>query len=275
MSIHKFAQIPPLFKIGIFFVVWVGVWLPIAIPIALTLQWRPPNPPTPSQKLPLVGSLYLCAPPLLWGFARLENRSFAEYGFNAAYSAILTSFGLGLVIGVLGLIGLFGIQQGVGWLTWQAHWQRLRGVLVPTLLIGIWISFTEELVFRGFLLNQLQAVVAIGWAAVLSSTIFALLHLVWDGQAAVSQLPGLWLMGMVLVLARWMDQDNLGLAIGLHAGWIWGMASLDSAEMLTYTGNGAEWLTGLAGKPLAGVLGILFLMVTAAMLWGWGLVRIG
>jgi uncharacterized protein len=275
MSIHNFAQIPSLLKVGIFFGVWIGVWLPIAIPIALSLQWRPPNPPTPSQKLPLVGSLYLCAPPLLWSFAHLENQSFSVYGFNAPYSSILVSTGIGLVVGTVGLIGLFVIQQWLGWLTWQADWQKLSNVLLPTFLIGLWISFTEELVFRGFLLNQLQVASEIGWAAVFASTVFAILHLVWEGQAAVSQLPGLWLMGMVLVLARWLDDGNLGLAIGLHAGWIWGMASLDSAQMFSYTGKGSEWLTGLAGKPLAGVMGLLFLLVTGAILWGWGWVAVG
>lgn len=269
MSIHDFAQIPSLLKVGIFFVVWIGVWLPIAIPIALSLQWRPPNPLTPSQKLPLVGSLYLCAPPILWGFAYLENQSFSVYGFNAPYSSILASTGIGLMVGAIGLIGLFMVQQWFGWLTWQADWQKISNVLLPTLLIGLWISFTEELVFRGFLLNQLQVTFAIGWTAVFASAVFAILHLVWEGRAAVSQLPGLWLMGMVLVLARWLDKGNLGLAIGLHAGWIWGMASLDSAQMFGYTGKGSEWLTGLAGKPLAGMMGLLFLLVTAAILWGW------
>jgi hypothetical protein len=63
------------------------------------------------------------------------------------------------------------------------------------------------------------------------------------------QLPGLWLMGMVLVLARYVDGGSLGLAWGLHAGWVWAIASLDSAQLITYTGTGSEWVTGKNRKP--------------------------
>jgi uncharacterized protein len=267
MSLNDLAQVSPWLKIVLFLGVWLIAWLPIAIPLAFFLGWRPPTPPTIAQKLPLVISLYLLAPPLLWGFASIEGTSFAAYGIAWEFS-VLTAIALGLAVGVIGLIGLFVQQQLAGWLTWQPeNWQKLAGVLLPTLLIGLGISCIEELVFRGFLLNQLQQVYA-GWlAAIVSSLIFAILHLVWEGREAVTQLPGLWLMGMVLVLARWLDGGRLGVAIGLHAGWIWGMASLDSAQLVAYTGKASEWLTGLAGKPLAGILGIVFLAVTAGFLW--------
>jgi hypothetical protein len=75
-------------------------------------------------------------------------------------------------------------------------------------------------------------------------------------------------MGMVLVLARWVDGGDLGLAWGLHAGWVWAIATLDTTLLLPYTERGATWLRGIDNKPLAGLMGILFLLGTAAMLWG-------
>jgi len=71
---------------------------------------------------------------------------------------------------------------------------------------------------------------------------------------------------MVLVLARWLDGGSLGLAIGLHAGWVWGIASLDTAEILDYPERNLGWITG-NGKPLAGIFGIVLLVTTGAILW--------
>jgi hypothetical protein len=68
-------------------------------------------------------------------------------------------------------------------------------------------------------------------------------------------------------LARVVDRNQLGLAWGLHAGWVFGMASLDSADLIRYTGRTSEWLTGLKKKPLAGAMGLLFLLTTAGVLW--------
>ncbi|HAJ62065.1 MAG TPA: CPBP family intramembrane metalloprotease domain-containing protein, partial [Cyanobacteria bacterium UBA8543] len=103
-------------------------------------------------------------------------------------------------------------------------------------------------------------------AAAISSVIFALLHLIWDRQDTLPQLPGLWLMGMVLVLARWVDDGSLGLAWGLHAGWICGLTCLDSAELISYTGKGPVWMIGFREQPLAGVAGLLCLLGVGAVL---------
>ena len=196
----------------------------------------------------------------------MTGTSFSDYGF-AWNTLTLSSFGLGFVCGVLGLGVLFGIQTALGWVTWQSGDGRRLTTLLFTLLLAVWIGGTEELVFRGFLVTQLQHDYSLGVAAVVSSLIFALLHLVWEQRETMPQLPGLWLMGMVLVLARYVNGDNLGLAWGLHAGWVWAIASLDSAQLIAYTGSGSKWVIGLAGKPLAGAVGIVCLLTTGGILW--------
>lgn len=263
---QQITALPAFIQIALFFTAWLLLWLPIAIPVALLIQWRPPQPITPQQKLPLVASLYAIVPLLLWLMAQFTTPPFSAYGitWNVTF---LRSMGSGFAISILGLVALFGVQQQVGWLTWNHdRWSNLRSALLPTLGLGLWVSCTEELIFRGVILNHLQQDYASWLAAVLSSLIFALLHLVWEGRTIVPQLPGLWLMGMVLVLARWIDHGSLGIACGLHAGWIWGIASLDTAEIVHYTGRGSEWLTGLAGKPLAGGIGLLLMLLTGGVL---------
>ncbi len=260
---HDAKAASPLLQVIFFFLVWVGCWLPVANLIAIAFNWRPPI--APEQKLPFLGSLYIIALPVLWGAGRVTGMSFSDYGFTWN-SLTLNSFGLGFACGVLGLGVLFGIQTALGWVTWQLG-DRWRLTMLLTLLLALWIGGTEELIFRGFLVTQLQHDYSLAVAAVISSLIFALLHLVWEQRETLPQLPGLWLMGMVLVLARHIDDGNLGLAWGLHAGWVWAIASLDSAEMIKYTGTGSQWVTGLAGKPLAGAVGIVCLLTTGGILW--------
>lgn len=278
------SNAPALLRVSIFLLVWVICWLPLALPLARLLKWQPPQPITPAQKLPLVASLYALAPLVLWGIVAIEGSNFGHYGLPWS-GAVLRSMGFGLAIGVMGLLALFGLEWGLGWLQWKpvltsesarldsdsppvsSSGSPVFSTIAPTLLIGLWIGLTEELIFRGFFVTTLQEEFSLGLTAIMVSFVFAVLHLVWEGRENVPQLPGLWLMGMVLVLARWVDGGSLGLAWGLHAGWIWTMASLDTLRLIYYTGKAPVWLTGLDGKPLAGVMGILFLIVTAGVLW--------
>ena len=255
-----------LWKAVAFFIAWAALWLPLAISIAILLKWQPPKPLATEQKLPLLAALYLVAPLILWGASWVDKVSFSDYGLDWELT-ILGSLCLGLGMGILGLTIVFISQWKLGWVKWQReNWQRLGKVLLPVLLLGLWIGVTEELVFRGFLQNELQQDYSIWVAAAIASIIFALLHLIWEQQNTLPQLPGLWLMGMVLVLARWVDGGSLGLAWGLHAGWIWGLTCLEEAELIAYTGKIPIWVTGLAGNPLAGISGLVCLLITGLVL---------
>ncbi|VXD11406.1 conserved membrane hypothetical protein [Planktothrix serta PCC 8927] len=283
------ANAPTLIKIAIFFGVWMGLWMPIAVITALALNWRPPRPLNETQKLTLLAPLYGIAPLVLWKISQVEGRSFWDYGL-AWRSEFFTSISIGFGLAVISLIVLFGFQFTLGWINWrQPHWgqsdQQSSGlnsdlppengwirlgqkasILFPILLIALWISSTEELVFRGFLQKQLQQDYSGFVAAAIVSLIFALTHLIWEVRNTFPQLPGLGLMGMVLTFACFCNGGSLGLAIGLHAGWIWGISSLDTVVGVNPTGKVPEWVTGLAGKPLAGVLGIVMLLVVAGFL---------
>jgi uncharacterized protein len=75
-----FAEAPVWVKVGVFFAVWFLVWLPIALPLAAFLKWQPFKPLEVRQKLPLVASLYLLAPIVLWVIAWIQDVPFASYG---------------------------------------------------------------------------------------------------------------------------------------------------------------------------------------------------
>ncbi|OCQ98505.1 abortive phage infection protein [Oscillatoriales cyanobacterium USR001] len=265
-------SIPAILKVIAFFLVWISLWLPIAIPSAIALNWHPPQP-LGNKKLPLLASLYLIAPIIIGGEIWLDGGSWANLGL-VFESQSWVSLIIGLSLGVFSIISLFGIQLLLNWINWQkredSQIHPLLSIFQPnlilTLFLGLWISGTEELIFRGLLQNLLMEDYAVLIAAAIASLIFAGAHLLWEFRETFTQLPGLWLMGMVLTLARICDRGNLGLAIGLHTGWILVIATLDSAKIIAYTGRVPEWITGIKGQPLAGIGGIFFLVVTAGIL---------
>jgi uncharacterized protein len=258
---------PPLVIVTAFFVCWVVCWLPVATVSAILLNWQPPKSLQPEQKMPLLVSLYLLAPPILWGVVWLTNKSFLDYGFVGNLST-LGFLALGFGLGVLSLAIVFGGQFGLGWCSFEkSNFKSLLPILLPIFLIALLVAGIEELVFRGFLFTELAQDYPVWLAAAISSLIFALLHLVWEQRETAPQLPGLWLMGMVLVLARFATSGNLGLAWGLHAGWVWAIATIDTAELITYTGIVSDWFTGKNKKPLAGLAGIICVLGTGVIIW--------
>ncbi|BAY88566.1 CAAX amino terminal protease family protein [Tolypothrix sp. PCC 7601] len=270
-----FQNAPVIFVVMAFFIAWIGCWLPIAAVIAMALRARqeaialklqPQKTFQPEQKLPLLIPLYLLAPLIIWGMSSLGLRSLSDYGFVANIS-LLGSLLLGFTLGVMSLTIVFIGQFWLGWCKWQeSNFQLILPNLLPILLIALLVGAIEELVFRGFLFTELAREYPIWLAAIISSLIFALLHLVWEQRETIPQLPGLWLMGMVLVLARFADRGNLGIAWGLHAGWVWAIATIDTAGLITYTDKVSEWLTGKNKKPLAGLTGIVCVLLAGAIL---------
>ncbi|WP_138499195.1 CPBP family intramembrane glutamic endopeptidase [Nostoc sp. PA-18-2419] len=250
-----------------FLICWIGCWLPVVTILGILLDWQPTKFLQPEQKMPLLVSLYLLAPPIVWGVSWLVNRSLLDYGFVGNLS-IVNSLALGFCLGVLSLAIVFSGEFGLGWCSFQnTNIKLLLPILLPIFLIALLVGGIEELVFRGFLLTELAQDYPVWLAAIISSLIFALLHLVWEQRETIPQLPGLWLMGMVLVLARFADRGNLGLAWGLHAGWVWAIATIDTAELITYTGKVSDWFTGKNKKPLAGLSGIICLLGTGVIIW--------
>lgn len=272
-------SIPAIVKIILFFSTWIVVWLPAAIVLAIALKWHPPQP-LGNKKLPLLASLYVIVPFILWATSWIENTSFVNWGWELQ-PAVLMSLMRGLGLGIISLVILFGLQLTAGWLELKKSetstetgekkinfWTLiLNPASLLTLLLAVWISATEELIFRGCLQTILQQDYSVLIAAAIASFIFAIAHLIWAAKETLPQLPGLWLMGMVLTLARFADNGSLGLAIGIHAAWIWGITTVDTEGAINPTGRAPEWITGIAAKPLAGAAGILLLLATATLLF--------
>ncbi len=253
--------------IVIFFVAWVITWLPIALPLAKLINYQIATPLTIKQKILFIISLYPLAPLIIWLIIRQQGLSFAELGVTGE---IFISLFRGLVLGLTTLIIVFFLESVLGLIDWRwENHRKLLAVAPSIFILALAIAMVEEIVFRGFILQELVKDYPYWSAAIISSLIFALLHLVWERKTTLPQIPGLWLMGIVLVGAVLADNGNLGLAWGLHTGWILGLSCIDSAQILTYSQPEKPWLTGINQQPLAGLAGIFCLFMTL----GWLLLK--
>ena len=268
-SLRLFLQDTPVVLIIAFFLTWLICWLPLVAILFMAFKWQfnQSLQIPPERKIPLVVSLYILVPIIFWGYEQLNLGSFTEYGLVIDISLIYSLL-LGLSLGIIGLTIVFGLEYICGWCYLEtANFRLIPPILIPILLVALFVGSIEELIFRGFLLTNLQEICPLWLAAVISSLIFAVLHLVWEQTETIPQLPGLWLMGIVLVLARIVDNNNLGIAWGLHAGWVWAIAIVDTAGIISYTNKIPEWVTGKYKKPLAGLAGVTCLLITAGVLY--------
>jgi hypothetical protein len=117
LSVHtllEFLKDTPVFLVVAFFIVWIGCWLPLVAILAITLNWQIHKSLQPEQKIPLLVSLYLLVPLILWGFQWLKLGSFPDYGLVGEVS-IFASLFLGFSLGVFSLAIVFLGQIRAGW----------------------------------------------------------------------------------------------------------------------------------------------------------------
>lgn len=256
-TISRWRTLPAVSRILGFLAILLAGWLPIAAPVYLT--WGD------QVATPLVVLVYLEFIALIWIWGRYVQQQphpWAFYGLvgdRANLIHLLLGFGagllnLGILIGVQLLWGWQGLNVAVPWM----------GALVPALLTGLGVGFAEELLFRGWLLTELAEDYGRDRAAWYSSLIYGVLHFNLVKPlavilAAAPQLPGLVLLGMCLAKARYVGRGRLGYGIGLHGGMVSGYYVLSTTKLTEATGAVPEWVTGIGGNPLAGLLGIVSL----------------
>lgn len=255
-----------LIKIVIFLIIWGVVWLPIAIPLARLIQWQPSAPLTNSQKLSLITSLYVIAPLLAWG---VMGKEWLNQIILVSQASIVQSISWTYVVGIITVVIIDSLQWLMGWWQWQKPtltWQDSLISVVSIFLVSLLVGGIEELIFRGVFVAFLRDSFPLWGVAIISSIIFALLHLVWERENSLPQLPGLFLMGLVLFYAVILNGGNIATAIGFHGGWVFSIASLNTLNCYEYTGKVSSFWCGKKGQPLASVAGVMVLLFTFVIL---------
>jgi membrane protease YdiL (CAAX protease family) len=173
---------------------------------------------------------------------------------------------------------IFLVEWSLGWLEFQGFaWAfgpvSTIVVTVPVMfLVFVLVGWNEELLSRGYWLQNMAEGVNLPFGIVLSSILFGLLHL-GNPNATWIAIVGVMLAGVFLAYG-YVRTRELWLPIGLHTGWnffentVFGfpVSGINSLGLLFHTNTGPELITGGAFGPEAG------LIVIPGMLLGAGLI---
>lgn len=203
-------------------------------------------------------SLWIC----VWTH---ERRTLAPYGLSAWITAGKAELMTGLGLGGALLAALLAAGLALGY--WEiavtpdrAKLWRVALTFIPAALV---IGVLEEAVFRGYLLQHLQAC-GVRFAVAASSAVYAAVHLksLAVSQAGMRELTGLFLFGVILCVS-YLRTGRLWLAIGLHAVLAYGARV--NKLVLARTPDLDPWLIGtnrlLDGALGWAVLGVLLVLV--------------
>ncbi len=137
-------------------------------------------------------------------------------------------------------------------------------IILNAIFLIIGIGFAEELIFRGWLLEELKNQFGLKKAIIIQSLIFSIVHIGFNLPfwQMISILTGLFLLGILLSLIRLNDKNSLWGCIGLHGGLV-GLWFIINNGLLLISKNSPVWLVGpgsINTNPLGGLFGI-FLMI--------------
>jgi uncharacterized protein len=175
----------------------------------------------------------------------------------------------GLGIGLALALCLFSIQGVFGWLTWRSPSLPIWQLILEGSATALGVGLAEELFFRGWMLDELERDYQPQVSLVADAGLFAILHFLKPIPVmlqSLPQFPGLCLFATVLVIAKRQQRNLLGLSIGLHAGMVWAYYIVNVGQMVEYSGRVSDWVTGINGNPLSGLLGLVFLGLLAIAL---------
>lgn len=202
--------------------------------------------------------------------ARLERRSFADYGLPLNRESLKRGL-QGWVLGVAMVSALMGLIAAAGGYS-LGNRMLARGDatrLGATYLIGFaLLAFFEEFSFRGYLQATLASGIGFWPAAVLLSVSFGAVHVTNSSETSVGMVTAA-CFGLLAAFSL-RRVGGIGLAIGMHAAWDWGLTYLYSVpdsgvsatgHLMRATLRGPAWLTG----GLAGPEGSAFAFVVLAL----------
>ena len=194
-----------------------------------------------------------------------DLRTFRSLGFDTDGHS-LPDLLIGFLIPAAQMALVYAIEVALGWTHWEGWaWETsqtsaVAGGLLLSLVVFILVGYQEELLSRGYQLQNLIDGSGLRWALFLSSVIFALLHLFNPG-AGPEAVVGLIFAGYFLAFG-WLRTGRLWLSIGLHIGWnffegtIFGfqVSGLDLFTLMRHSVTGPAWATGGSFGPEAGAV---------------------
>ncbi|MEH2070642.1 MAG: type II CAAX endopeptidase family protein [Nostoc sp.] len=266
-NLVRLGESPAPIRLGCFIVTLLLLWLPLAAPIYLLVH----NSNLESILTLVLLYVIFIFLLILWGkHVYQQPQILRHYGlkFTRQNGVDLLH---GLATGIINILILFGVEGFLGWLVWQQPKVFLLKVILEGLVVALGIGFAEELLFRGWLLDELQRDYSPPVALWTDAITFATLHFIKPLSVIIQtlpQFPALVLLGLTQVWGKRWRRGRLGFPIGLHAGLVWGYYIINVGKLIKYSGQVPDWVTGINNNPLQGVMGVLLMSILALWIRG-------
>ena len=223
-----------------------------------------------SNKLSIIGTiitfiLFLSVLPS-WGSIRWKTSNlWVSIGldFKNKFTA-LKNFLSGFIFSIFLIFILFMVIFLCGWIDRVENIQFTE--LLNAILLIVGIVFAEEIVFRGWLMEEMVLLFGLKKGMILQSAIFSLAHYRSDISllALFPFFTGLFLFGLVLTLRRTFDRGSLWGCIGLHGGLV-GIWYLFDSGLVIFSIDTPYYLLGPSKNmvnPIGSIIGITILLIT-------------
>ena len=150
-----------------------------------------------------------------------------------------------------------------GWIDSVNYIQN--STLLNAILLIFGIVFAEEIVFRGWLLEEMVLLFGLRKGIIFQSAIFSLAHYRSDIDflGLMLFMTGLFLFGLVLTLRRTIDKGSLWGCLGLHGGLV-GIWYLFDSGMVIFSIDTPFYFLGPSKfmvNPIGSYLGIIILLI--------------
>lgn len=195
----------------------------------------------------------------------LDKRSFVSLGLQIKHQMVKDLL-VGTTIPGLMMGFIFLIEWSFGWLTVESFaWNSISSTQVfistfSVFILYVAVAWQEELLSRGYHLQNLIDGINVPWGVIISSFVFSMLHL-FNPHASFFSFLGIFLAGIFLSYA-YLRTRQLWLPIGLHLGWnffqgpVFGfpVSGTNNFTIINQAAIGPELITGGQFGPEAGLL---------------------
>jgi membrane protease YdiL (CAAX protease family) len=207
----------------------------------------------------------------------LDRRPWQGIALTNIWKGIPQIF-LGWLVGCALIALIFAIEYVLGWVHIEGNevaasgWGFVLDCLVGGLLLRFAVGLTEEIVFRGYIFQNIGEQFPVWLATLITGLLFAIVH----GSLGVGYLIGVVLISTFLIITR-LATRSLWFAIAFHGGWNWmqsqvlGLMHVNTPgyryALLHLSQRGPELFVGHAPEIEGGLIAIGLMVVAIGCAW--------
>ena len=209
--------------------------------------------------------LFISLMPAWFNFRWQIRNSWETLGLNnKTFLNNILSFSQGIIFALILLILILIPLLKSNFITFSGGLSS--DIILNGILLTFGIGVAEEIIFRGWLLEDLKLQFGIKVALISQSIVFSLAHIgfkmpFWN---TLGILLGLFTLGILCSIIRLKDEGSLWGAIGLHGGLV-GIWFVLNNGLINISKEAPVWLVGYGApntNPLGGFYGILLLLIS-------------